>query len=69
MKKADAVRGISVDRSEISWGQAYERRMWRFNLKVVLFALIALALCIAWGGLADLFFSRIVFFASHSNRS
>jgi len=37
-----------VKAGEISWTQAYERRMRRFNLEVVLVALIALALLIAW---------------------
>ena len=34
---------------DISWTQAYERRMRRFNLEVVLVAMIALALLIGWG--------------------
>jgi hypothetical protein len=33
---------------EISWTQSYEGRMRRFNLEVVLAALIALALLITW---------------------
>jgi hypothetical protein len=33
---------------EISWTQAYEGRMRRFNLEVLLVALIALALLITW---------------------
>jgi hypothetical protein len=33
---------------EVSWTQSYEGRMRRFNLEVVLAALIALALLITW---------------------
>ena len=33
---------------EISWLQEYERRMRRFNLEVIVFALIALTILIAW---------------------
>jgi hypothetical protein len=37
------LRQAPVIAGEITWGEAYERRMRRFNLKVVLFALAALA--------------------------
>jgi hypothetical protein len=37
-----------VNGREISWTQAYEGRMPRFNLEVLLVALIALALLITW---------------------
>ena len=33
---------------EISWVQAYERRMRRFNLEVILIALSVLTILIAW---------------------
>jgi hypothetical protein len=33
---------------EISWAQAYERRMRRFNLEVILLALSALTILTAW---------------------
>jgi hypothetical protein len=35
-------RQTDVVAGEITWGEAYERRMRRFNLKVVLLALVAL---------------------------
>ena len=43
-----SVRPSSVKAREISWTKAYESRMRRFNLEVVLVALIALALLIGW---------------------
>jgi hypothetical protein len=48
-----AARRCQVRDEDISWAQAYERRMWRFNLEVISFALIALLisagfLSIAW---------------------
>ena len=42
-----APRRIPVRDEKISWVQAYERRMRRFNLEVIVFALSALTL-IAW---------------------
>ena len=43
-----AARGSPVKDGEISWAQAYERRMRRFNLDVILFAFFALTLLINW---------------------
>jgi len=43
-----APRQIPVRDEEISWVQAYERRMRRFNLEVILVALSALTMLIAW---------------------
>ena len=39
-----AVRRTPVRNGEISWAQEYERRMRRFNLEVISFALIALVI-------------------------
>jgi hypothetical protein len=44
----DAVRRASAKGREISWAQAYESRMRRFNVEVVLAALIVLAFLIVW---------------------
>jgi hypothetical protein len=50
--KADGLVGVarrpSAKGREISWAQAYESRMRRFNVEVVLAALIVLAFLIAW---------------------
>ena len=43
-----AARRIAERGGEISWTKAYERRMRRFNLEVILFALIALVILIAF---------------------
>ena len=43
-----APRRIRVRDQEVSWVQAYERRMRRFNLEVIVFALSALTILIAW---------------------
>ena len=43
-----APRRIPVRDQEVSWVQAYERRMRRFNLEVIVFALSALTILIAW---------------------
>jgi len=42
----DAARRNPLRDGEISWAQAYERRMRRFNLEVISFALIALMILI-----------------------
>ena len=44
----DAPRLIPVRDGEISWAQAYERRMRRFNLEVIVLALSALTILTAW---------------------
>jgi len=44
----DSVGRSSVKGREFSWTQRYESRMRRFNLEVVLVALMALALLIGW---------------------
>ena len=43
-----APRQILVRDGEISWVQAYERRMRRFNLEVILVALSVLTILIPW---------------------
>ena len=48
-----APRRIPVRDEEISWVQAYERRMRRFNLEVIVFALSALTILIAWFFIAE----------------
>jgi hypothetical protein len=45
-------------RTEISWAQAYEKRMRRFNLEVILVALSALTISIAWLFITWWFFSK-----------
>jgi hypothetical protein len=45
---ARTAKRTPVKGREISWTQVYEGRMLRFNLEVVLVALIALALLITW---------------------
>jgi hypothetical protein len=45
---ASTAKRTPVKGREDSWTQAYEIRMRRFNLEVVLVALIAIALLIAW---------------------
>ena len=42
-----AVERSPVKSGEVDWVQAYERRMWRFNLTVILAALAALTILIA----------------------
>jgi hypothetical protein len=42
-----AVERIPLNSGEIGWVQAYERRMWRFNLAVIFAALAALIILIA----------------------
>ena len=39
-----AARGSPVREGETTWAQVYERRMRRFNLEVISFALIALVI-------------------------
>jgi hypothetical protein len=41
-------RRTSAKGREISWAQAYEKRVRIFNLEVILAALIVLAFLIAW---------------------
>jgi len=51
-------RRTPVKGAEISWAQAYERRMRRFNLEVILVALSALTISIAWLFIAWSLFSK-----------
>jgi hypothetical protein len=43
-----AAKRIAERGTEISWTKAYKRRMRRFNLEVILFALIALVILIGF---------------------
>jgi hypothetical protein len=43
-----ATRRNPVTDGEISWAQEYERRMRKFNLEVILFAVGGLAISIPW---------------------
>ena len=40
--------GFFVRDEEVSWVQAYERRIWRFNLEVIVIALSALTILTGW---------------------
>jgi hypothetical protein len=43
-----AAKRSSLEDGEISWAQAYEKRMRRFNLKVISLALVALVILIGF---------------------
>ena len=60
-----APRRIPVRDEEISWAQAYERRMRRFNLEVILVALSALTIVTAWLFIVEWAFFKIAVLSSH----
>jgi hypothetical protein len=43
-----AARKPSARALEINWVQAYEKRMRRFNLEIIFFALVSLAILTTW---------------------
>jgi hypothetical protein len=43
----DAARRGPMRDGEISWAKAYEKRMRRFNLEIILFALLSLPILIS----------------------
>jgi hypothetical protein len=60
-----APRRIPVRDEEISWVQAYKRRMRRFNLEVILLALSALTILIAWLFIVEGALFKIAVFSRH----
>jgi hypothetical protein len=58
-------RRISVGDEESSWEQAYERRMRRFNLEVILIALSTLTILIAWWFIVEWEHFEMAVFSRH----
>ena len=44
----DAAKRGPMRDGEISWAKAYEKRMRRFNLEIILFAVLSLPILILW---------------------
>ena len=60
-----APRRIPVRGEEISWVQAYQRLMRKFNLEVILAALSALTILIAWLFIVEWPLFKIAFLSRH----
>ena len=56
---------MSVRGEEMSWVQAYERRMQRFNLEIIVIALSALTILTGWLFIVEWALFKMAVFSRH----